>query len=120
MKYQTFALIILSLGFQSFARTGDDNTKINVRDRKPSQLTSDQQNNKSSDVDIIRRIRQDIMKQENFSSYAKNVKVISINGRVTLKGPVRSQEEINSIVQFAKSAAGESNVINEMSVVKDK
>lgn len=93
------ASTILIIGFQSFASTDADNTKINERDRKQGELTADQQTYKNSDTNIVRRIRQDIMKQKDFSTYAKNIKVIAVNGMVTLKGPVRSDEEINSILK---------------------
>ncbi len=100
--------------------TSTDNTKLNERDRASSQLTADQQKNNALDTDTTRRIRQDIMKEQNFSTYAQNVKVISVNGKVTLKGPVRSEQEQNSILNYARQPAGASNVINEMTIVTEK
>lgn len=119
MMHNLVALLILTLGIETFAETKADNTKINERDRKSSELTADQQNYKKSDTEMIRRIRQDIMKQNELSTYAKNIKVIAANGIATLKGPVRSAEEIKNILFLAEQAAGESNVVNEMSVVPD-
>lgn len=99
---------------------GSDNTKVNQRDRAANAVTADQQTNSSSDIDITRRIRQEIMKDNSFSTYAQNVKIIAVNGKVTLKGPVRSQEEQSSILKYAGQVAGATNVTNEMSVETDK
>ncbi|PIT99271.1 MAG: phospholipid-binding protein [Bdellovibrionales bacterium CG10_big_fil_rev_8_21_14_0_10_45_34] len=100
--------------------TRTDNTKINQRDSAPQELTADEQPSNSSDMNITRRIRQDIMKEKNLSTYAKNVKIITVNGKVTLKGPVRSEQELNAIMNNARIVAGVSNVSNEMSVVTDR
>jgi osmotically-inducible protein OsmY len=59
------------------------------------------------------------MKEKNLSSYAQNVKIITVNGKVTLKGPVRSEQEQMSILKYANRAAGAANVTNEMSVVAE-
>ncbi len=119
MKHLLIALSIMVLGLQGFAESGTDNTKINKRDRRTGELTADQQASSTSDTELTRRIREEIMEGKNFSTYAQNVKIITVNGKVTLKGPVRSEEEINSIVKFANLVAGATNVKNEMSVVTD-
>jgi hyperosmotically inducible periplasmic protein len=94
-----------------------DNTKINERDRSARELTSDNQPNSERDLQITSRIRQEIMNDKNLSTYAQNVKIVTQNGTVTLKGPVRSANERNTILKLARSAAGNLNVNDEMDVV---
>src|SRR5678816_2145649 len=67
-----------------------DNTKVNARDRSPSQATADQQTNTRSDIEITRDIRRAIVNDKTLSTYAHNVKVITKHGEVTLKGPVQT------------------------------
>ena len=56
------------------------------------------------------------MKDKSLSTYAHNVKIISQNGMVTLKGPVRSEEEKKSIEAKANQVAGEGKVTSELDV----
>ena len=114
------ALSLALLCSTSFANTGDDNSKVNQRDRSQDELTSDQQKSNKSDSEITRLIRRDLMKDSNLSTYAHNVKIITADGSVTLKGPVRSRSEANRILKCARSVAGASNVINEMAIVAVK
>src|ERR1700676_4162098 len=87
------------------AQTPPDNTKVNTRDRAPGAVTADQQKGNAGDRDLTRKIRQSLMKDKTLSTYAHNVKVIAQDGQVTLKGPVRSDEEIRALE--AKAADGE-------------
>jgi osmotically-inducible protein OsmY len=64
-----------------------DNTKVNERDRDKSQPTADQQKENRSDLGITQQIRQSVMKDKSLSTYAHNVKIITKDGQVTLKGP---------------------------------
>jgi hyperosmotically inducible periplasmic protein len=94
-----------------------DNTKVNKRDRDRSEPTADQQKGNVSDRDMTKRIRQSIMADKSLSTYAHNVKVISQNGVVTLKGPVRSEDEKKAIESKAMEVVGTGGRINnEMSV----
>jgi osmotically-inducible protein OsmY len=93
-----------------------DNTKMNQRDRNSNEPTADQQKNNRSDREITRQIRQSIMKDKSLSTYAHNVKIISQNGMVTLKGPVRSEEEKKSIEAKANQVAGDGKVTSELDV----
>jgi hyperosmotically inducible protein len=94
-----------------------DNTKVNKRDRDRSEPTADQQKGNVSDRDMTKRIRQSIMADKSLSTYAHNVKVISQNGVVTLKGPVRSEDEKKAIESKAMEVVGSGGRINnEMSV----
>ena len=94
-----------------------DNTKVNKRDRDRSEPTADQQKGNVADRDLTKKIRQSIVADKSLSTYAHNVKVISQNGVVTLKGPVRSEEEKKAIESKAVAVAGSSAKINnELSV----
>jgi osmotically-inducible protein OsmY len=97
-------------------QTPPDNTKVNARDRAASQVTADQQKNNRSDVDITRDIRQALVKNKNLSTYAHNVKVITENGNVTLKGPVRSEHEKKTVETTAIDIAGAEHVKSEIAV----
>lgn len=105
------------LGSVASAQSTTDNTKINERDTVASEMTADQQKSNESDMDITKRIRQDLMKDKKLSTYAHNVKIITMNGKVTLKGPVRSKNEVDTIMKSARATAGNANIINEMTVV---
>ena len=93
-----------------------DNTKMNQRDRNPNEPTADQQQNNRSDRDITQQVRKAIEADKTFSTYAHNVKVITQNGQVTLKGPVRSEEEKRAVEAKAAEVAGEGKVISELTV----
>ena len=83
-----------------------DNTKFNQRDRNPDEVTADQQKMNKSDRDLTRDIRRSIMSDKSLSTYAHNVKIISQNGTVTLKGPVRSDDEKRAVVAKAVAVTG--------------
>ena len=100
----------------AIAQTPADNTKVNERDRAPGAVTADQQKEHTSDRDVTRKIRQSLMKDKTLSSYAHNVKVIAQDGQVTLKGPVRSDDERRTVEAKAIEVAGAGHVTNEMSV----
>jgi osmotically-inducible protein OsmY len=94
-----------------------DNTRINQRDRNPGEATADQQKANPADRDLTSKIRKAIVDDKTLSTYAHNVKVISQNGTVTLKGPVRSDAEMKAILAKAQDMAGGTDkVVNEMSV----
>jgi osmotically-inducible protein OsmY len=93
-----------------------DNTKANARDQSRSEPTADQQKNNRSDLDITRDIRRALVGDKTLSSYAHNVKVITQNGEVTLKGPVRTMDEKTAVETKANSVAGAAHVKSELSV----
>lgn len=93
-----------------------DDTKKNLPTNHRDANRADQQGNGSSDVDITRKIRQAVVKDRSLSSYAHNIKIITRNGMVELKGPVGSQEEKDSIGAKATEIAGASNVKNDLTV----
>jgi osmotically-inducible protein OsmY len=93
-----------------------DNTKVNRRDRAQSEPTADQAKNNLSDRERMQKIRKSLMEDKSLSSYPHNVKVISQNGRVTLKGPVRSEEERKSVEEKATEVAGPGYVTNQLTI----
>jgi len=118
-----FATLLLLSG-PSFAQNAQsdmaapDNSAINQRDRNPSEVTADQAQNNAGDLDKMKSIRQAVLNDASLSTYAHNIKIVAQGGKVTLKGPVKSQDEINLIQTKAIDVAGAGNVVNELSVVK--
>jgi hyperosmotically inducible protein len=93
-----------------------DNTKVNQRDQNANEPTADQQKDNRSDRDITQQIRRAIVKDKSLSTYTHNVKIITQNGQVTLKGPVRSDDEKRAIEAKAAEVAGENKVTSELNV----
>ncbi len=108
------ALLTASAAFTPAQETPKpDNTKTNKQDA----ATADQQKNNKPDRETTKEIRKAITDDQSLSTYAHNVKVISKHGTVTLKGPVRSDEEKKSIEDKAAAVAGASNVKNELTIM---
>ena len=99
---------------QAPAQTPADNTKNN---QNPG-ATADQQKVNSSDEEITRKIRRAIIEDKSLSTYAHNIKIITQDGVVTLKGPVSSEEEKSNVEAKAVAVAGESNVKNEIQIAQ--
>jgi hyperosmotically inducible protein len=113
----TVAMGILTIcGSAQQAPPAADNTKVNQRDRSSGEPTADQGKNNANDREIMQKIRKAVMDDKSLSTYAHNVKIISQNGKVTLKGPVRSAEEKQTIEQKATDVAGAGNVTNEITI----
>jgi hyperosmotically inducible periplasmic protein len=93
-----------------------DNTKVNARDNADTSPTAEQQKENDSDREITRRIRQSVVGDESLSTSAHNVKIITRDGHVTLKGPVRSNDEKRKIEAKAVEVAGENKVTNELDI----
>ncbi len=97
-----------------------DNTKVNQRDRSQDEPTADQQKENSNDRELTRQIRRMIVKDKSLSTDAHNVKIITQNGSVTLKGPVKSDAEKQAIEAKATQIAGPGKVNNELQVAPSK
>ena len=120
MKRTLLALTCLS-AFSLAALAGNDkakpdNTAVNERDRSGETKTSGDQANSSADLKTTQAIRQALMKDGELSTAAKNIKVITANGRVTLRGPVKTAQEKAKIDQLAKSVAGGAQIDNQLDV----
>jgi hyperosmotically inducible periplasmic protein len=97
-----------------------DNAAANKQDRNTTQPTADQAKNTTSDREMMQRIRRDIVDDKSLSTYAHNVKIIAKNGKVTLRGPVHSDDEKRTIEEYARKVAGEGNVTSELTVKGDQ
>ncbi len=89
-----------------------DNTATNKQPGK----TADDQKETAQDRKLSQLIRKSLTKDKGISTYGHNVKIISMNGAVTLRGPVRSEDEKAAIESKAKAVAGVSSVMNELTV----
>jgi hyperosmotically inducible periplasmic protein len=115
----TAGLLFFSTGnlkAQQQKPTAPDNTKVNKRDRSKSEPTADQAKDNPSDREVMQKIRKSITDDSALSTDAHNVKIIAENGKVTLKGPVRSAEEKEAVERKAAEVAGEGNVTSELTV----
>ena len=120
MKRTLRVLACLST-FSVAAMAADDKTKpdytaINERDRSGETQTSGDQSNSSTDLKTTQAIRQALMKDRELSMTAKNIKIITDNGQVTLRGPVKNAQEKAKIDQLARSAAGGAKIDDQLDV----
>ena len=97
-------------------KTKPDNTATNERDRSGETKTSGDQSNSSADLKITQAIRRALMKDRELSATAKNIKVITANGAVTLRGPVKTAQEKARVDQIARSAAGGARIDDQLDV----
>jgi hypothetical protein len=96
--------------------TAPDNTEVNERDASGATKTPIDQDETQRDVNITAEIRDRILNTEGMSINARNAKVITAGGKVTLRGPVESAEERDTIDKIAREVAGEGNVENLLEV----
>ena len=92
-----------------------DNTNINKRDRNEQTLTPLDQSNSKADINITQAIRKSIMKHR-LSTDAKNIKIITRTGNVTLRGPVKNNAELEQIGSLVKEIHGIKTVENQLEV----
>jgi hyperosmotically inducible periplasmic protein len=97
--------------------TQPDNTKVNERDRNAAAQTPMDQGNNATDLKITQQIRQAVMGNDALSFTAKNVKIITNGGKVTLRGPVKTAAERDAIDAAARKVAG-AQVDNQIEVKK--
>jgi len=105
---------------QQDPQTAPDNTKMNQGDASKGATTADKQKMNPADRETTKKIRAAIYQDKSLSTYAHNVKIITQNGAVTLKGPVRSDDEKANIEAKAVSVAGQDNVHSELTVAPPK
>lgn len=103
-------------GQGSPAATDADNTARNERDRNTATQTSGDQAENEADREISANIRRAVVKDDSLSMNAHNVKIITSNGVVTLRGPVKSEAERAAIDAKAKQVAGVRSVNNQLEV----
>jgi hyperosmotically inducible protein len=93
-----------------------ENTKINERDRNPAAITPGDQGSSEADRTLTQNVRQGVVKADGMSTAAKNVKIVTRDGVVTLRGPVKTDEEKSSIASIAHQVAGVKRVDNQLEV----
>ena len=113
-----YAAAVMSQGQTPNTGTKPDNTEVNKRDRNSGEATADQQKMNAADQDLTKKIRQSIMSDKSLSTYAHNIKIISQNGSVTLKGPVKSDSEKKTVVAKAVAVAGSADKVTDQVSVK--
>jgi hyperosmotically inducible protein len=106
-------LLVLSLpcGVGAHAQQPDNSAQ-----NKGQSPTADNQSNAQSDRMLAQQVRKAITSDKDLSTYAHNVKVIVANGTVTLKGPVKSDDEKQKVASDASSVAGASSISNQLTV----
>jgi hyperosmotically inducible protein len=117
-KTTVLALVALSASVlvgQANAQS-PDNSQANKTDQSNMTATADSQKNNASDLDLTKRIRKSVIADKSLSTYAHNVKIIAVNGNVTLNGVVRSDDEKNAIEMKAAAVAGKGNVVDDLKV----
>jgi len=95
-----------------------ENTEINARDKDNTTLTPEDQKENESDIKITAEIRQAIIKNKSLSVNAQNVKIITRNGVVTLRGPVETKKESKKLRKIAKHTPGVLKVDNQLEIKK--
>ena len=110
---------VLGLAASAAAQTAPDNTKVNKRDRAEGAQTADQQKENPADRELAKKIRAALTDDDTLSTYAQNIKVIVRDGKVTLKGPVRTAAEKTAVAAKAIEIAGKDHVTNSLSIAPD-
>ena len=128
MKRLTLSLLCISaLTFSAYASDKDkgskpaaDNTAKNERDASGDTKTSGDQSESPEDIKITAAIRRAVVADDSLSMTAANVKIITAEGKVTLRGPVKSAAEKAKIGELAKKNAGKAKVDNQLEVKESK
>lgn len=115
-KFLILSIALAAMGCDQKGAPDADNTKKNERDKDPSALTPGDQGESEADRTVTQRIRQGVMKDDKLSFSSKNVKIITVNGVVTLRGPVSSDAEKTAIAAIAQGVAGVTRVDNQLEV----
>src|SRR5712672_1734868 len=128
--YASLLMVYSSQGQQATATPRDpatasdateaDNTKRNSSEQNKNTDTAEKQSNSKDDLALTQKVRQAVMKDGSLSMNAKNVKIIAQDGTITLKGPVDSQQEKDSIGTKAGEIAGKDKVDNQLEVKAEK
>lgn len=93
-----------------------DNTRMNKADQKNAQPTAQNQSNEKADRELAAAVRKAIVRDKSLSTNAHNVKVVAKDGTVTLRGPVRSDDEKTKVSQLTRQVEGVSNVDDQLLV----
>lgn len=114
------SIFALSAMAQDNSSPAADNSGRNTRDRSSAAKTSGDQSNASPDINVTAAIRRAVVHDGSLSMMAKNVKIITADGVVTLRGPVKSAAEKARIAQLAAANAGQAKVVDQIEVKTSK
>jgi hyperosmotically inducible protein len=104
---------------EPYFSTDADNTRRNVRDRDGKTLTPLDQGSSDADIATTTQIRKELRAREALSVNAQNVKIITVNGRVTLRGVVDTEAEKRILGEIAARTATADKVDNQLEVKRD-
>lgn len=99
-------------------RPGTTTRSESDRDKEPESLTAQDQSNAPGDLDATKQIRREIVSRDDLSFAAKNIRVITRDGKVTVTGHVASEDEIETILEIVRDEMGEGQVTNNLEVQK--
>ena len=120
-KIVPMALTALALALPMRAHANDaENSKRNTVDRNEATVTPGDQGESKSDLAITKQIRKDVVAHDGFSVDAKNVKIITHGGVVTLRGPVKTASEKEMVASLAAQTDGVKRVDDQMEVAGSK
>jgi osmotically-inducible protein OsmY len=122
MKKQLFTIATLALALTACENTSHKNANDATRhaqDHNKQTLNAGDQTDIESDRTITQKVRQNLMEDKTLSTNGKNVKIITINGIVTLRGPVNNENERNEIGKKAKAVNGVKNIDNQLEVIRE-
>jgi osmotically-inducible protein OsmY len=127
MNKPTVAVLLLSSMLaaphviaQTPSTVAPDNAKSNKVDTSNETVTAGAQTNNATDLDLTKRIRQSVMADKSLSTYAHNIKIVTVNGSVTLNGVVRSEDEKGEIEMKAANIAGKDRVTSDLKIAPSK
>lgn len=108
--------LMCSVGCDNSAMTDRDNTAVNERDADGALVTPMDQSNDQADIDQVAAIRKEVLKIDDLSINGRNVKIVTGNGQIVLRGPVASDGERTAIEQAAARIAPNAKIVNELEV----
>jgi hyperosmotically inducible protein len=112
----TIASLTLAAMSIAQAQTAPDNTKQNSLDATNKVASADKQMNDKTDLALTQQIRKSVVADKSLSTYAHNVKIVAVNGNVTLNGVVHTQQEKDAVGGKAQAATRNGSVINNLKV----
>lgn len=115
------ALAAVAAGAQS-TTSAPDNSRMNRASVNSTDKTStaDAQKNDATDLSLTQQIRKSLMADKSLSTYAHNVKIVAVNGAVTLNGVVRNDQEKQIVEQKAQAIAGAGHVTDDLTIAPPK
>jgi hyperosmotically inducible protein len=116
LKVSAVAVALFALNTYATDAVQPDNSKVNQRDASVTEVTAQDQGTSDVDMSLTQRIRKEVTDRGNLSVDAQNIKIITIDGKVTLKGPVQSATEKRQLEQIAKRIAGAKKVTSLIEV----